>query len=82
MIVPAALKLRQAAHDTEAVSTMLLSFPMTNNGMEDDRVLSIDGSSKTTESVFDGLCVDTEGAILGAGDGIECSCTPPTDTTH
>ena len=45
MIVPAALKLRQAVHETEAVSTMLLSFPMTNNGMEDDRVLSIDGSS-------------------------------------
>ena len=51
MIVPAALKLRQAAHDTEAVSTMLLSFPMTNNGMEDDRVLSIDGSSLTLEDV-------------------------------
>ena len=51
MIVPAALKLRQAAHDTEAVSTKLLSFPMTNNGMEDDRVLSIDGNSLTLEDV-------------------------------
>ena len=51
MIVPAALKLRQAVHETEAVSTMLLSFPMTNNGMEDDRVLSIDGSSLTLEDV-------------------------------
>ena len=51
MIVPAALKLRQAVRVTEVLGAMLLSFSMANNGLENDDVLHIDGSSLTLEDV-------------------------------